>query len=70
MPDKPVRGWSTFKLAVKALCRVQGKFFTAIRPRIPAEHLAKFDALRDAVEVVCAVMDTIDLLNDGIGNNV
>ncbi|MBX3124919.1 MAG: hypothetical protein KF854_17645 [Nitrospira sp.] len=67
MAHTPIRGLASYLKFAKLFCKYKDKFANNIRPHVPAEHVAKFDALNLAISAFCEVVNLIDWIGDDIG---
>lgn len=69
MAIKTVRYMASLLAAVKLVCRIIPLAATTVRPRIPADQLATYDAGVIAIQAFCDFLHTVDLVGDNAGEN-
>lgn len=69
MPIIRVRYMASLINALKLACKFIPLASATVRPRIPADKLATYDAGTVAVIAFCDFLQTVDLEGDGAGEN-
>ena len=64
-----VVGLSSYINALRIFCRVKDKFRTQVRNAVPEQYRATFDQVDAAVTAMCAIIEAIDFVGDGVGSN-
>lgn len=69
MAIKTVRYFASLLNGVKLACKFVPLATVTVRPRIPSDQLATYDAGVAALQSFCDFLQTVDLVGDNAGTN-